>query len=89
MTRSEVIRAIALKTGLTQKQSRRALDAFVETLALAAQDDEDVTIAGFGKFLVRNRVAAERFNPGTRERVRVPDRKTITFRASQLFRDCL
>lgn len=87
MTRSEVIRAIAIKTSLNQKQATEALDALVATLAMAAHENDDITIAGFGKFLVRDRPEAERTNPGTREKVVVPARKTITFRASKLFRD--
>lgn len=87
MTRSEVIRAIALKTTLNQKQATEALDAFVDTLAMAAQENDDITIAGFGKFLTRDRPEGNRINPGTREVITVPARKTITFRASQLFRD--
>lgn len=87
MTRSEVIRAVALKTSLTQQEARDAIEAFVDTIAMAAREGEDTTIAGFGKFLVRDRPEAERFNPGTREKVVVPRRKTVTFRASKLFRD--
>lgn len=86
MTRSELIRAVANSTSLNQKQAREALDAFVDVMVIAATDNEDTTIAGFGKFIVRDRPEAERVNPGTGERVVVPRRKTITFRASKAFR---
>jgi nucleoid DNA-binding protein len=86
MTRSEVIRAIAIKTKLNQTQAREALDALVETLAMAASEGEDTTIAGFGKFLIRDRPEGIRTNPGTGEKVTVPERRTITFRASPAFK---
>lgn len=87
MNRSDMIRAIAIKTTLNQKQAREALDAFVDVIAWAASEDDDTTITGFGKFLVRTRPAGERTNPGTREKIHVPERKTLTFRASRAFRD--
>jgi DNA-binding protein HU-beta len=89
MNRSELVRAMAIKSSLNQEQSREALDTLVDLLAWAAHENEDVTVAGFGKFLVRNRPEAERQNPGTGEKVTVPARKTVTFRASQTFRDRL
>jgi nucleoid DNA-binding protein len=89
MNRSEVVRGIALKTSLTQAQARDAVDAFVDILRLAASDNDDITIAGFGKFTVREREPAVRKNPGTGEEVIVPRRKTLTFKASQQFRDTI
>lgn len=89
MNRSEVVRGIALKTSLTQAQAREAVDAFVDVLRLAASDNDDITIAGFGKFTVRNRSEAVRKNPGTGETVTVPARKTLTFKASKQFRDTI
>lgn len=87
MTRSEVVRAISIKSGLNQKQAREALDTLVDVLCLAAEENDDVTIAGLGKFTVRDREPAERVNPGTGEKIVVPHRKTITFRASKTFRN--
>jgi len=89
MTRSEVVRFIALKTSLTQKQAREAVDAYSAAIAMAANEGEDTTIAGFGKFLTRNRPEAVRRNPRTGEQITVPARKTVTFRASQAFRSKL
>jgi nucleoid DNA-binding protein len=87
MTRSEVVRAIANKTNLSQAEARDALDAFVDVLKMAADDNEDVTISGFGRFTVRDRPPTQRRKPGTNEIVDVPRRKTITFKASRLFRN--
>lgn len=86
MNRSDIVRGIAIKTDLNQTQAREAVDALVDLLALAATENDDVTIAGFGKFLVRDRPEAERINPGNGEKIVVPRRKTITFRASKAFR---
>lgn len=87
MNRSDIVRGIALKTSLNQQEAREALDALIELLAMSASFDEDVTIAGFGKFTVRNRKPARRRNPLTGDEVDVPARKALTFKASQSFRD--
>lgn len=89
MNRSEVVRGIAFKTKLTQAQAREAVDALVDMLRLAASDGEDITIAGFGKFTVREREPAVRKNPGNGQEVIVPRRKTLTFKASKQFRDTI
>lgn len=82
-----MVRLMALTSGLTTAQARVALDAFVEAMKVAAEDGEDVTIPGFGKFTVRERGEAVRENPKTKEKIVVPPRKTVTFKASQSFRD--
>lgn len=86
MNRSDVIKAISYISSLTQAEAKEALDAFIRVLQYAAESNEDVTISGLGKFTVRNRQEAERVNPGTGEKVVVPERKTVTFKASKAFK---
>lgn len=86
MTRSELVRAIALSTDLTQKQAREAIDALVDALVLSVNEGEDISVAGLGRFTVKVRPPALRVNPGSGEKVEVPERKAISFRPSKAFK---
>ena len=63
MTKAEFVAAVAEKTGLTQGQSREAVEAFLETVTDAIKAGDDVAFAGFGKFTTSDIGAADRPNP--------------------------
>jgi nucleoid DNA-binding protein len=89
MHKSELVRAIALQTSLNQEQAKEALEAFVSTIALASYDNEDVVIAGFGKFVVKVLPEREGRNPATGAKIVVPSSKTVVFKPSSTFREKL
>lgn len=86
MTRSELIRAIALKSSLTQDQAEEAMKALIDVFVLAVSENESISITGLGRFNVSVKPPAERVNPGTGEKVEVPERKFISFKPSKAFK---
>lgn len=63
MTKAEFVAQVAEKTGLTQVQTREAVDAFIETVTDTLKAGDDVAFAGFGKFTTSAIGAADRPNP--------------------------
>ena len=53
MNKSELIAAMAEKSGLSKKDSEKALGAFMDTVVDALKDGDKVALVGFGTFDVR------------------------------------
>ena len=51
MNKAQLIDAIAEKAGLTKADSKKALEAFVETVGEALKGGDKVALIGFGSFL--------------------------------------
>jgi len=80
MKKSDLVEAVAEKTGLTKADSTRALDAAFEAITKALKKGERVPVAGFGTFNVVKRKAREGRNPQTGEKVKIAARKAVTFK---------
>lgn len=95
MTKTELIDAVAEKTGLTKKDSGEAVngvfDTIVEYLSEEANKSEDgrdnVQIIGFGTFEARDRSERKGRNPQTGEEITIPARTVPVFRAGKSFKD--
>jgi DNA-binding protein HU-beta len=72
MNKTELIDAIAAKTGLSKADSSRALAAFTETVAETLKAGDKVGITGFGTFKASQRAARVSKNPRTGAPVQVP-----------------
>ena len=81
MKKSELVEAIAKETGLTKADSTRALDATFAAITKALKKGTRVPVAGFGTFGVSKRAARVGHNPQTGEKVKIPARNAVTFKA--------
>ena len=63
MNKSELIAAIAAKTGSTKKDAEASLNAFVEAVTETLVKGDKVQLVGFGSFEVRKRAARKGRNP--------------------------
>ena len=52
MNKTEFISAVAAKAGLTKVDAKKAVDAFIDTVAEEMKKGEKVSILGFGSFSV-------------------------------------
>ncbi|HBJ24954.1 MAG TPA: DNA-binding protein, partial [Ruminococcaceae bacterium] len=57
MTKAELVTSLAEKSGLTKKDSEKALAAFIETVTDTLAQGESIQMVGFGTFEVRERAA--------------------------------
>ena len=57
MNKTELIAAVAEKTGLSKKDSDAAVAAVVDAITEALVNGEKVQLVGFGSFEVKNRSA--------------------------------
>ncbi|MBD5103784.1 MAG: HU family DNA-binding protein [Ruminococcaceae bacterium] len=89
MTKSELVAAIAEKTGLTKKASEEALGAVVDTISDALVKGEKVQLVGFGTFEVRERAERSGINPQTREKITIAATKTPAFKAGSALKEAV
>lgn len=89
MNKTEVIAAIADKSGLTRKEAEKALKAFTDTVTETLKEGGKVQLVGFGTFEVSERAAREGRNPQTGEVMNIAASKAPKFKAGKAFRDAL
>ncbi len=89
MTKAELVTAIAEKTGLTKKDSEKALAAFVDSVTESLANGESIQLVGFGTFEVRERAAREGRNPRTKETITIPATKVPAFKAGRALKDAV
>ena len=87
MNKSELIAAMAAKTGETKKDAEAALNAFVNVVTEALVKGDKVQLVGFGSFEVRKRAARKGRNPQTKEEIKIPASKAPVFKAGKALKD--
>ena len=80
MNKSELINAIAEKSGLSKVDSKKALDATLESIAGEVKAGGKVVLVGFGTFSVSDRSARKGINPRTKQPIDIPAKKTTKFK---------
>lgn len=94
MYKAELIKTMVKKAEdhnvpLTDKQTRAALSALIQTLTDALKSGEKVVLPGFGMFGVKMRPAREGRNLFTGERIMIPARNVPSFKASKRLKDAV
>ena len=87
MNKSDLVAAMAAKTGDTKKCAEETLNAFVDVVTEALVKGEKVQLVGFGSFEVRKRAARKGRNPQTKEEIKIPASKAPVFKAGKALKD--
>ena len=87
MNKSDLVAAIAAKTGDTKKGAEESLNAFVSVVTEALTKGDKVQLVGFGSFEVRKRAARKGRNPQTKEEIKIPASKAPVFKAGKALKD--
>lgn len=87
MNKSELIAAIAAKTGETKKDAEATLNAFIDVVTSALVKGDKVQLVGFGSFEVRKRAARKGRNPQTKEEIKIPASKAPVFKAGKALKE--
>jgi len=83
MNKKELIDQVVEKTGTTQKDAGRVVDAVLESVAEALAKEEEVRLVGFGTFKVTRRAGRTGRNPATGELITIPASKAPVFKAGK------
>lgn len=89
MNKAELIAAVAEKTGLSKKDTEKAVSAVFETIKDTLAKGDKVSVFGFGNFEVRERAARTGLNPQTKQPIKIAASKSPAFKAAKAFKDAL
>ena len=89
MKKSELISAIAANSGLSKKDSEKALGATIDAITSALIAGDKVQLVGFGIFDVKERAARTGRNPKTKEVINIPATRTPLFKPGKPLKDAV
>ena len=89
MNKNDLVDSLVEEHQLTKAFARDMVDSVFRTIAEAAQQGEEVSIFGFGKFRVAERGARKGRNPQTGESIKIAASKNLKFDAARAMKASL
>lgn len=89
MNKSDLIKQIAERAGLTQAQATTALQAFETTVIDELANGREVALIGFGTFKVTDRAARTGRNPQTGAEIQIAASKVPSFKAGKALKEAV
>ena len=87
MNKSDLIAAVAAKTGETKKNAEASINALIDVIAESLKDGEKIQVVGFGSFEVRERAERKGRNPQTGKEMKIAAKKAPVFKAGKALKD--
>ncbi len=87
MNKSDLVAAIAAKSGLKKNEAEKALKAVTDVIAEELANGGKIQLVGFGTFDVAERSAREGRNPQTGETMKIAASKAPRFKAGKALKD--
>jgi DNA-binding protein HU-beta len=89
MTQTEIIGALAEKSGLKKTDVKGMFDSIAEMAAKEVKKNGEFTLPGFGKLVKATRKAREGRNPATGAVIKIPAKTTVKFRLGKAMKDAV
>ena len=86
MNKEELVKEVAKKAKVSQKEAADILAATLETVEKAVAKGKRVILVGFGTFEPRKRAARNGRNPQTGKEIKIPAKTVPAFSAGKKFR---
>ncbi len=80
---NEISDNVARRVRTTPEEAKRIIYAFLEEIVENLKEGHSVNIRGFGMFYVKNRPSRRGTNPRTGERIIIPPKKVLMFKANK------
>ena len=87
MTKKEIVKAIAEKTGLTQVQCKEVVQSTFDCIIEAVESEGRIELRNFGVFEVKKRAPRKARNPRTGAPVEVPAKRVVVFKPGRTMED--
>ena len=82
LTKAELVEMLFDQVGLNKSQARAMVEAFFEVMRDTLESGENIKLAGFGSFRLRDKVPRPGRNPKTRSDFVIEARRVVTFHAT-------
>jgi DNA-binding protein HU-beta len=87
VTKIMLIQELATSLGVSKAQAEKFLSAFIDLITSNLQKGKEVTITGFGTFRTSVRRARQGVNPQTGAKIRIPESKSVSFKAGKTLKN--
>lgn len=87
MTTAELTKALAERLGVSQRQARTLLDAYISTIKRHLDKKHSVVLRNFGTFSVKEVAEKRAYLPATKSFSLIPAHSRLTFKAAKKLRD--
>lgn len=87
MNKAELVDAMSKDTGLSKKDSEKALNSFMENVSNALSKNDKVQLIGFGTFETRKRAERNGRNPQTGKEIKIAAATVPAFKAGKAFKE--
>lgn len=74
---------------MSKSDSKKALDATIEAISNALKGGDKIALIGFGTFSVNERPARQGINPATSQKIQIPAKKVVKFKAGAELSACV
>lgn len=89
MNKTELVASVAERSGLSKKDSEKAVAAVIDSIVEAVKEDDKVQLIGFGTFEMRSRNERTGRDPRTNKPITIPACKVPAFKAGKGFKDAV
>ncbi len=79
--------AVAERLDYTKKAAGDIVDLVLDEIKDQLVAGNKVDLAGFGRFEVKERAARDGFNPQTKEKIKIPASKALTFKVAKALKE--
>ena len=86
MNTKDLIKSLAVKNNLSEKEISDLLDVTIKHLTTALKNDKVLNIKGFGAFEVRKKNERISVHPVTKEKMLVPPKLVLNFKQSTILK---
>lgn len=86
MNREELVKEVAKKAKITQKEAAEVINVLFETVTESVAKGKKVTLVGFGTFEARKRAARTGRNPQTGAVIKIAAKTVPAFSAGKTFK---
>ena len=85
MTKADIVREIAKKTGIENATVLASVEAFMETVKESLAKEENVYLRGFGSFIVKHRAEKTARNISKNTTITIPAHDFPSFKPAKTF----
>jgi len=89
MTKSEILNALAEKTGKSRKEVSEMLEAIANLAYEETKRSGEFTLPGLGKLVKKHRAERMGRNPATGESIKIPAKTVVKFRVAKAAKEAI
>jgi len=89
LTKTQIMQALAEKTGMSKKEVVSFMDALAELAYKNVKSSGEFTLPGFGKLVKKHRAARAGRNPATGQQIQIPAKTVVKFRVAKGAKDAI